>query len=62
MNDVIPIAVSRRLILALLGFTFVGGEWWLGHEHVSEEKLDTLSERQWRAFLRRWSASVAATN
>jgi hypothetical protein len=61
MKDVIPRSLSRRLILGLLGFAYVDGAWWLGHERLTEEQLDTMSAQAWSRYLRRWVNS-AATN
>jgi hypothetical protein len=63
MKDVMPIALSRRLVLALAGFTYVDG-WWIcacGHESLTEEALDTMSAQAWRRYVQGWLSS-ATTN
>jgi hypothetical protein len=60
MPPVIPTALSRRLILALLGFTYVDGRWWRGREALTEEQVDCMTAQTWRRAVRRWRRSVLA--
>jgi hypothetical protein len=62
MKDVIPTALGRRLILALLGYHCVEGVWCGPGPRLTEEAVDMMPERRWRAFLRRWLTSAAPTN
>jgi hypothetical protein len=63
MTTIIPPAVGRRLILALLGYRYQG-DLWAGPSGplFTDEQLDTMSERRWRAFVRCWLTSAAPTN
>jgi hypothetical protein len=62
MKNIIPTAVARRLILALLGYRCIDGVWSGPGSHLTDEQLDTLSERRWRAFIQAWLTSAASTN
>lgn len=62
MNQVIPTALSRQLLITLLGYRCIAGVWCGPGPPVTEEALDTMSERRWRAFVTRWLTSAAATN
>jgi hypothetical protein len=64
MKDVLPIALSRRLILALAGFRAIDGVWVCpcGHETLSEEQVDTMSAREWNRYMRGWLASTVSAN
>jgi hypothetical protein len=58
----IPTALSRQLLITLLGYRCLDGVWVGPGPQVSEEALDQMPERRWQAFLRRWLTSAAATN
>lgn len=63
MKDVvIPIALARRLILALLGYRCRDGVWCGPGPYLTEEQVDTMSARAWSRYIRRWVTSAAATN
>ena len=62
MKDLLPISLTRRIVLSLLGFRTIDGAWWLDRECLTEEQLDTMSAAQWSRYVRRWLTSAAATN
>jgi hypothetical protein len=62
MKDVIPRSLSRRVIVALLGYHYLDGVWSGPGPDLTEEQLDRMTAAQWSRYLRRWSASAAATN
>jgi hypothetical protein len=57
-TSVIPSGVTRRLILNLCGWRWTGTGYQLGHQYVSEEELDAMSEERWQTFLAPWLASA----
>jgi hypothetical protein len=61
MPEPIPQAVTRRIILALLGYRCRGGVW-AGPTGrlLTEEEVDAMPEPRWRAFVRRWLTSAVA--
>jgi hypothetical protein len=61
MKDFTP-AVSRRLILSLLGYRCRDGLWVGPGPPLSEEQVDRLSAAQWRRYIGRWLSSATATN
>jgi hypothetical protein len=62
MKALLPIPLSRRLILSLIGYRCLDGVWCGPGPLLTEEQLDRLSERRWRAFVARWLTSATATN
>jgi hypothetical protein len=55
---VIPRAVDRRLLLALLGYRCVDGLWVGPGPLVSEEAVDRMSPQAWGQWVRRWATSA----
>jgi hypothetical protein len=62
MNDVLPASLSRRLLLALLGYRCVDGVWCGPGPCLSEEQVDAMSDAQWSRYLRRWLTSATSAN
>jgi hypothetical protein len=69
----LPRSLTRRLLLALAGFRCVDGAWvgplspqttagLLAVEVLTEEEIDRMTEKRWRALVARWLTSAASAN
>jgi hypothetical protein len=57
---VVPVAVQRRLLLALVGYRWDGARYQRGDQSISEQQLDAMDEAAWEAFLLPWLASAVS--
>jgi hypothetical protein len=67
MKDVLPAALSRRLLLNFWGWRLIDGRWiapaTLGRPAaLSEEAVDTMPAAQWTRLMRRQLAAMASAN
>lgn len=68
MKDLIPTALSRRLVLALLGFRCVDGRWICPctdgrcRLQLTEEAVDSMPEWSWQRYVRCWLTSATSMN
>jgi hypothetical protein len=70
---IIPRSLTRRLVLSLAGFRCRDGLWvspvspptlagLRAVELLTEEQIDRLSERRWRALVQAWLTSAVSAN
>jgi hypothetical protein len=70
---IIPRSLTRRLLLTFAGFRCVDGAW-VGPrspqtlaglravELLTEEQIDRMTERRWRALVQAWLSSAVSAN
>jgi hypothetical protein len=62
VTELIPMFVSRRLLLALLGFRQTDGLWCRDDEVLTDEQLDCLDDAGWQTCLERWDVSAMSVD